>query len=65
MRYGLLRYGVLMALGLSLGGCFEVVGHPLYNHGPTPPQVNTCRPLSQSAGEVIGYGCPTPPRTYP
>jgi hypothetical protein len=57
MHFALIRYVALIAIAGSLGGCLETVGHPSYNHGPTHPIVNTCKPLSQSAGEVINYGC--------
>jgi hypothetical protein len=58
MHFDLMRRGALILVMVGpLGGCLETVGHPAYNHGPTPPFQNSCRPPSQSAGEVIGYGC--------
>jgi hypothetical protein len=57
MHIILLRYVALITLAGSLGGCLETVGRPPYNHGPTHPIVNTCKPTSQSAGEIVNYGC--------
>jgi hypothetical protein len=57
MHFVAFRYIVLIALAAPLGGCLETVGHPPYNHGPTHPIVNTCKPPGQSAGEVVNYGC--------
>jgi hypothetical protein len=58
MHLNFIRRGMLIiALAWPLGGCLETVGHPPYNHGPTPPVQDSCRPVSQSAGEVIEYGC--------
>jgi hypothetical protein len=58
MGFDLIRRGALVVLlACPLGGCLETVGRPAYNHGPTPPVENSCRSLSHSAGEVIGYGC--------
>jgi hypothetical protein len=48
---------LILALPFPLMGCLETVGHPSYNHGPSSSHEATCRPLSQSAGEVINYGC--------
>lgn len=57
MRFSFVAYCVVIcALTVPLAGCLETVGHPAYNHGPSV-HMPTCRPPSQSAGEVINYGC--------
>jgi len=59
MSMRLVRCAVLAtALAAPLGGCFETVGRPPYNHAPTSSQANPCGAAAQSAGATLGYGCP-------
>lgn len=56
-----LRSGAwLIAASLLLGGCMDLLTHPVNHASPTDPKA-ACLPGIQVAGNVVGYGCPTRP----
>ena len=57
MPYKFFRYVALaIALSLPLGGCFDVVSHPL-NHEPTAYEDSQCKRAPPSGGGIVNYGC--------
>jgi hypothetical protein len=54
--------GLLLLTSLSLAGCLESLGRP-ENHEPTAYEDSLCPHGPAPLGEVINYGCKTPPHT--